>query len=109
MHPAVILRAMPKGVFQALKPKGDIREGDALWIVGTKYLAAWPYATPRNPSHIAKKVETMVDNKKTQLKEMIAARKRTTKGGVTKEWRYRMGENLIGDASEEKKSTKKPD
>lgn len=109
LHPAVILRAMPEGAFQALEPKGDIREGEALWIVGTKYLAAWPYAMPRTPLAIAKKVEKMVDNKKKQLETLIAAGKMTRKGEITKEWRFGMGESLIGDASEEEESTKKPD
>jgi hypothetical protein len=90
LHPAVILRAMPEGVFQALEPKGDIEEGDALWIVATNDLEASPYSMPGGPFAKAAKVRKMVDIKMNQLKEALEAGRITPKGEMTKKWQHEM-------------------
>ncbi|POS70655.1 hypothetical protein DHEL01_v210950 [Diaporthe helianthi] len=43
LHPAVIMRAMPEGVFQLLPAQIDIDAGDALWLVATRYVKGGPF------------------------------------------------------------------
>lgn len=88
LHPAVILRALPEGVFQALEPKGDTQEGDALWIVATDNLEASPFSMPHTSSAKARKVREIVDIKRKELEEALQAGRITAKGEMTPEWRH---------------------
>ncbi|KKY29937.1 hypothetical protein UCDDA912_g10113 [Diaporthe ampelina] len=74
LHPAVILRALPADVFQVLEPKADLQSGDAVWVVATKYLRMEPFILPNTPDSIARKVETIVNEKKERLKGLVDAK-----------------------------------
>lgn len=71
LHPAVILRALPEGAFQVVKPKIDRQGSDALWVVAPKDFKIKSMKLPDDPEEAASVVEKMIIEKKERLKRQI--------------------------------------
>lgn len=78
LHPSVILRALPEGVFQILQPKADLKRGEAVWVVGTEHPKEMPYGVPNKPRAIAEKAEKLFNEKRKRLKGLVNAGELTT-------------------------------
>ncbi|KAG8169516.1 hypothetical protein KVR01_000261 [Diaporthe batatas] len=73
MHPAVILRALPKGAFQLLAPRADLEAGDAVWLVATDELLAKGVQMPRRPAARAATAEEMDRTKRKEVTGLLEA------------------------------------
>lgn len=83
LHPAVILRAMPRGSFQVLAPKVDFNEGHALWVIAPRDLRIGSAWLPERPHDVASVVERVFVRKKEWLKELIDSGDMTPNGELT--------------------------
>lgn len=89
LHPAVILRALPAGVFQLLAPRADLEAGDALWLVATGGLRAWPHhSMPQGPAAMADKAQRMDETKRRQVAGLLKAGKIGENGGDGAKFRH---------------------
>lgn len=88
LHPAMILRALPKGAFQVVKPKVELQGHQALWVVAPKYLQMGSVKLPGDPREVANVVERVVVEKREWLRELIDAGNLTPKGQMTVKGRF---------------------
>lgn len=89
LHPAVILRALPEGAFQVVKPKVEPQGDQALWVVAPKDLQIGSVKLPDDPHEAASVIEKVVIEKREWLKELIDAQYLTPKGGMTREAQFK--------------------
>lgn len=83
LHPAVILRALPEGAVQVVKPKVDLEGSEALWVVVPKRLWIGAVKLPADPEKAASVVEEIVVEKREWLKGQIDGGNTTPKGDTT--------------------------
>lgn len=110
LHPAVILRALPEGVFQLLEPVADVEAGDALWLVATDDLEARPYRMPETPWAKQRKAKKMVRIKREQVAELIEAGKIKADGKMGSQARPgRASEEWVRKGEERRRKGDQPD
>lgn len=84
LHPAVILRALPEGAFQVVKPKVELQGDQALWVVAPKDLQIGSVKLPNDPHEAASVIQKVVIEKREWLKELMDAQYLTPKGAMTR-------------------------
>lgn len=115
LHPAVILRALPEGAFQALKPKVDGRV-EALWVVAPSRLSHLGGVQLPPISDVPSMLEKVVIKKKEWLRELIDAGNLTPNGKLLtkkeKFQRFGLGKQSLeaqGKVEEIDETPKEPD
>lgn len=76
----MVLGALPAGVFQVVKPKIDVKGGEALWVVAPKEFKMGSVQLPDHSYEVASVVEKVVVKKREWLTELIDAGDMTPKG-----------------------------
>ncbi|KAL1853985.1 hypothetical protein Daus18300_011574 [Diaporthe australafricana] len=105
LHPAVILRAMPEGVFQLVKPRASIKEADAVWLVARRNFLVEETPDDRSGEKQAEWVEKLITEKRELREELIEVGDLTPGGRVVGRQVYqRQDEKKI----RERKKRKKP-
>ncbi|KAG6361053.1 hypothetical protein INS49_009273 [Diaporthe citri] len=97
LHPAVILRALPEGALQVVKPKVDLQRGEALWVVVPKDLRIGSVKLPNDPHEAASIFERIVIRKKEWLKEQIDVGNMTPTGDKTTQGQYNPPQKFMLD------------
>lgn len=83
LHPAVIMRALPEGAFQIVKPKVSVEGGEALWVVAPRGFKMGSVHLPDQPHEVASLVEKVVVKRREWLTELIEAGDMTPNGKMT--------------------------
>lgn len=73
LHPSVILRALPEGSFQIVKPKIDRKGSKALWVVAPKGVQLAAAHLSGSPDEVASIIEKVVIRKKEFVRKLLDA------------------------------------
>lgn len=73
LHPSVILRALPEGSFQIVKPKVDSKGSKALWVVAPKDVQLKAARLSGSQDEVASIIEKVVMRKKEFVRELLDA------------------------------------
>lgn len=82
LHPAVIMRALPEGVFLLVKPQASSKGADAVWVVASRTFLVEQTLNDRSEARQAERVEELITAKKELLEELIEVGDLTTSGRI---------------------------